>query len=109
MNSRTLLLALLTLSALPSSADSLPQQMSMATDVGEIVLTVEKCDIAGLPEKYEWKAFATEAGHDDHPACWYKEAAHSEAGPMYAVAVFFPEINATAVFNPQLFKPRANY
>jgi hypothetical protein len=101
----------LTLSALSANslADSLPKQMSMPTDVGEVVLTVEPCDIAGLPEKYQWRAFATEAGHEDHPGCWTKNVTDSEAGPMQSVAVFFPEISATAVFNPQLFKPRANY
>lgn len=78
----------------------LPKEMVMPTDVGEVVLTVEECDLQNfIPYSgFDYKAYATEKGHDDHLGCWQADG--------NVVNIFFPEIWATASYDKKLFRPR---
>ena len=82
----------------------LPKEMSMATEAGEVVLTLEECTFTKMGLRgYPYAAYATDKGKANHEGCWKKE----EVNHMEAVLIYFPEIDATAVYNPQLFKPRS--
>ena len=82
----------------------LPKEMSMATEAGEVVLTLEECTFIKMGLRgYPYAAYATDKGKANHEGCWKKE----EVNHMEAVLIYFPEIDATAVYNPQLFKPRS--
>lgn len=72
-------------------------ELAMNTDVGQVVLTVKECK---MPNRhgFEYEAYATEKGHDDHPGCWKTE------GPL--VYVWFPEISGVATYKKMLFVPR---
>ena len=52
---------------------------------------------------YPYAAYATEKGHANHEGCWKVDVVDRTS----AVLVYFPEIDATAVYNPKLFKPRS--
>lgn len=106
MSSRTLLLAFLTLTALPSSADFLPDKLVMPTDVGKIVITVEPCriDYGKQEVPYLYHAYATELTQGMeiiHPGCWYRNE--------MAVSIHFPEIGGVATFMAHLFKPEKSF
>lgn len=81
-------------------AQELPKEMTMPTDVGEIVLTVEECALSKyIPYSgFDYKAYATEEGHDDHLGCWMEDG--------QLVHIFFPEIWATATYDKRYFRPR---
>ena len=82
----------------------LPKEMSMATEAGEVVLTLEECTFAKMGLRgYPYAAYATDKGKANHEGCWKKESVNN----MDSVLIYFPEIDATAVYNPQLFKPRS--
>lgn len=72
-------------------------ELAMNTDVGQVVLTVKPCTMKNR-HGFEYEAYATEAGHDDHPGCWKTE------GPL--VYVWFPEISTVATYKKMLFVPR---
>lgn len=87
-------------------ADSkeLPKEMSMKTDVGEVVLTTEECIFIKMGlRNYPYAAYATEKGKANHEGCWRKD----DVNGMSSVLIYFPEIDSTAVYNPQLFSPRS--
>jgi hypothetical protein len=78
-------------------------EMVMASETGEIVLTKEPCEYIKMGLKgYPYAAYATEKGHANHEGCWKTDVVDRFA----AILVYFPEIDATAVYNPKLFKPR---
>jgi hypothetical protein len=82
----------------------LPKEMSMATEAGEVVLTLEECTFIKMGLRgYPYAAYATDKGKANHEGCWKKESVNN----MESVLIYFPEIDATAVYNPQLFKPRS--
>jgi hypothetical protein len=81
------------------------KEMAMATDVGEVVLTLEPCPITpnyGFP----YLAYATEKGQPDHLGCWF-EPTQMEGYPQNQIVnVWFFEVSAVASYNKKLFKPR---
>lgn len=80
-------------------------QMSMKTEVGEIVLTTEECAFKKMGlQGYEYAAYATETGHVNHEGCWKSDSYEGK----HAVFIYFPEINQTAVFDAKLFQPKAS-
>jgi hypothetical protein len=81
----------------------LPKEYSMKTETGEIVLTQEPCEYIKMGLKgYPYAAYATEKGHANHEGCWKMDVVDR----YRAVMIYFPEIDATGVYNPDLFKPR---
>ena len=79
------------------------QEMSMKTETGEIVLTTEPCEYIKMGLKgYPYAAYATEKGKANHEGCWKVDIVDRYS----AILVYFPEIDATAVYNPKLFSPR---
>jgi hypothetical protein len=84
------------------SAD-LPREFSMKTETGEIVLTKEPCEFIKMGlQNYPYAAYATESGHANHEGCWRMD----DIKGMRSVLIYFPEIDATGVYNPELFGPR---
>lgn len=87
-----------------AESKELPKELSMKTDTGEVVLTVEECTFTKMGLRgYPFAAYATERGKANHEGCWKKD----DINGMSAVMIYFPEIDATAVYNPQLFTPRS--
>ena len=81
------------------------KQMSMKTEVGEIVLTTEECAFKNMGlQGYDYAAYATELGHANHEGCWKSDSYEGK----HAVYIYFPEINQTAVFDAKLFQPKAS-
>ena len=79
------------------------QEFSMKSETGEVVLTVEPCTFTKMGlEGYPYAAYATEKGHANHEGCWRRDIVDKSE----AILIYFPEINATGVYNPRLFKPR---
>ena len=86
----------------PYAAEKI-KEMSMKTETGEIVLTSEECTFKKMGlQGYEYAAYATDKGHANHEGCWKMDVVNN----MSAVLVYFPEIDATAVYNPKLFSPK---
>ncbi|NDB61011.1 hypothetical protein EB001_21595 [bacterium] len=82
----------------------LPKELVMKTDVGEVVLTTEECTFKKMGLRgYDYAAYATEKGHANHEGCWRMDVIND----MKSVLIYFPEIDSTGVYNPQLFKPRS--
>lgn len=82
----------------------LPKELSMKTDVGEVVLTTEECIFIKMGlTNYPYAAYATEKGKANHEGCWRKD----DINGMSSVLIYFPEIDSTAVYNPKLFTPRS--
>ena len=85
------------------NADPKIKEMVMKTEVGELVLTTEPCEFIKMGLKgYPYAAYSTEKGRANHEGCWKVDVVDR----FSAVLVYFPEIDATAVYNPNLFKPR---
>jgi len=81
------------------------KEMSMKTETGEIVLTSQECIFKKMGlQGYEYAAYATELGHANHEGCWKSDSYEGK----YAVYIYFPEINQTAVFDAKLFQPKAS-
>lgn len=79
--------------------------LSLKTETGEIVLTSEPCTFIPMGLKgYPFAAYATEKGHANHEGCWKMDIVDR----YEAILVYFPEIDATAVYNPRLFQPKAD-
>lgn len=79
------------------------KEFSMKTETGEVVLTREPCEFIKMGLKgYPYAAYATDKGHANHEGCWTMDIVDR----FKAVKVYFPEIDATAVYNPALFGPR---
>jgi hypothetical protein len=79
------------------------QEFSMKSETGEVVLTKEPCEFIKMGLKdYPYAAYATEVGHANHEGCWRMDNVKG----MRSVLIYFPEIDATGVYNPELFKPR---
>ena len=79
------------------------KEFSMKTETGEVVLTREPCTFIKMGLKgYPYAAYATEKGHANHEGCWTMDVIDR----YKAVKVYYPEIDATAVYNPALFGPR---
>jgi hypothetical protein len=79
------------------------KEMIMKTDVGELVLTTEPCEFIKLGLKgYPYAAYATEKGYVHHEGCWTTDVVDR----FKAIKIYFPEVNATGIYNPSLFKPR---
>jgi len=88
-----------------AEAKELPKEMVMKTEVGEMVLTTEECTFKKMGlQGYEYAAYATEKGHANHEGCWKMDTVNN----MQSVLIYFPEIDATGVYNPKLFAPRAS-
>jgi len=81
------------------------KELSMPTEVGEVVLTIEKCPIEpnnGFP----LKAYATDKGNPDHLGCWQEPDQLAGKPPNQVINIWFPEINAVASYHKKLFTPR---
>lgn len=83
------------------------KQMSMATDVGEVVLTLEPCPL-NPNHGFSYLAFATEKGQPDHLGCWMEPEQLPGKPQNQIINIWFPEISAIATYNKKLFKPRTN-
>ena len=84
------------------SAEKLPE-FSMKSETGEVVLTGEPCTFTKMGlEGYPYAAYATESGHANHEGCWRRDVVDRTE----AILIYFPEINATGVYNPKLFHQR---
>lgn len=81
------------------------KQMSMATDVGEVVLTLEPCPL-NPNHGFSYLAFATEKGQPDHLGCWMEPEQLPGKPKNEVINLWFPEISAIASYNKKLFKPR---
>lgn len=87
-----------------AESKELPKEMVMKTEVGEMVLTTEECTFKKMGlQGYEYAAYATEKGKANHEGCWRMDTVNN----MQSVLIYFPEIDATGVYNPKLFAPRA--
>jgi hypothetical protein len=89
----------------PIDGDANPKikEMVMKTETGEVVLSTEPCEFIKMGLKgYPYAAYATEKGKPHHEGCWKVDVVDR----FSAVLVYFPEIDATAVYNPKLFSPR---
>ena len=75
----------------------LPDEMSMATETGEVVLTIKACSPELIQKGFEYYAYATEPGLL-HPGCWTTERDY--------VLIYFPELDQTAVYRRIQFSPR---
>ena len=85
------------------AAENLPQEFSMKSETGEVVLTSEPCTFIPMGLKnYPYAAYATEVGHANHEGCWRRDVVDR----VEAILIYFPEIDATGVYNPRLFQPR---
>ena len=85
------------------AAENLPQEFSMKSETGEVVLTSEPCTFISMGLKnYPYAAYATEVGHANHEGCWRRDIVDKTE----AILIYFPEIDATGVYNPQLFHQR---
>ena len=80
-------------------------ELVMLTEVGEIVLTVEECDLYDyMPQKYhanfKYKAYATDSEtKSPHLGCW--------TTADQTVYIQFPELgDVLATYKKDLFKPR---
>ena len=81
------------------------KELVMKTDVGEVVLTTEECAFKKMGLRgYDYAAYATEKGHANHEGCWRMDVIND----MKSVLIYFPEIDSTGVYNPQLFAPRSS-
>lgn len=90
----------------PDDAWAQPEvkEFSMKSETGEVVLTQEPCTFIKMGLKnYPYAAYATEKGHANHEGCWRLDNING----MRSVLIYFPEIDATGVYNPELFQPRA--
>jgi hypothetical protein len=105
MNTRIVASAAFLLLSFPVNSGEAIKEMTMLTDVGEVVLTLEPCSFTpnhGFP----YAAYATEKGSHDHLGCWH-EPEPLDGKPMNQVVnIWFPEISAIATYNKKLFKPR---
>lgn len=90
------LAALLLLSTTAIAGEAV-KEMSMKTDVGEVVLTLESCPIAS-PEGFDYYGYATEKGQPDHPGCW--------GADNVVVQIWFVNENVIGIYKKELFKPR---
>ena len=87
-----------------SDAQPIIKEMTLKTETGELVLTTEPCEFTKMGLKdYPYAAYATEKGHANHEGCWKVDVVDRSS----AILVYFPELDATAVYNPKLFKPRS--
>jgi len=106
MHPKYVFLVLLFVSLIVLAKDEAPliKEMAMKTDTGEVVLSTEPCTFISMGlQGYPYAAYATEKGHANHEGCWKVDVVDRTS----AVLVYFPEIDATAVYNPKLFKPRS--
>jgi hypothetical protein len=79
------------------------KEFSMKSETGEVVLTKEPCEFIKMGLKnYPYAAYATEQGHANHEGCWRMDNVQG----MKSILIYFPEIDATGVYNPELFQPR---
>jgi hypothetical protein len=79
------------------------KEFYMKSETGEVVLTKEPCEFIKMGLKnYPYAAYATEVGHANHEGCWRMDNVNG----MRSVLIYFPEIDATGVYNPELFQPR---
>ena len=99
-----LLVLAVTLYFIYNDAFSKPKdEMVMKTDTGEVVLTKEPCEFTKMGlQGYPYAAYATDKGHANHEGCWKIDIVRN----MSSVLIYFPEIDATAVYNPALFELR---
>lgn len=79
--------------------------LNMKSETGEVVLTSEPCPFIknGL-QGYPFYAYATDKGKPNHEGCWKMDIVDR----FEAILIYFPEIDATAVYNPKLFQPKAD-
>jgi hypothetical protein len=73
------------------------KEMALATDVGEVVLTVEPCPLKN-EYGFEYYGYATEKGAPDHIACWNADD--------QIVQIWFINEKIIATYKKSLFKPR---
>jgi hypothetical protein len=73
------------------------KEMTLPTDVGEVVLTLEPCP---LPNElgFDYYAYATEFKNHDHIGCWNAD--------NEIVQIWFINEKIVAVYKKTLFKPR---
>ena len=84
-------------------SEELPKEFSMKSETGEVVLTQEPCTFIKMGLKnYPYAAYATETGHANHEGCWRRDVVDRTE----AILIYFPELDATGVYNPRLFSPR---
>ena len=80
-----------------AQAVELPKHMSMRTDVGYVMLSIEPCSDHAIIKMFPYKVVATEYGHDDHEGCW-------DADGNF-VSVWYFEICKPVVYDKLEFKP----
>lgn len=95
----------LCLIALNVSAEELPQELTMATDVGEVVLTIKDCDMPNnhgfIHSAYATEKYINTTGETKtHNGCWYKD--HDIVNIW-----FYEEYDSpVATYKDHHFKPR---
>lgn len=87
-------------------ASAADKQLCFPTDVGNVVITSQPCDIKfEAPNNFKYRAFATE-GNGVHEGCWM-----ADEGSVY---ILYPELQQEngdqpiAVYNPKLFTKCTN-
>jgi hypothetical protein len=104
MQSLKTVVLLAALVAIPATAGEEIKEMSMATDVGEVVLTLEPCPL-NPNYGFIYLAYATEKGEPNHMGCW-QDTEPLNGRESHILNIWFPEVNAVASYNKKLFKPR---
>lgn len=96
---------LLALSLLLSSTAYAGDELYMQTDVGYVVLTKQACEYKfDHPTNFKYRAYATDVNaKEPHEGCWYLDSVEAAGGTMGSINIYFPEINATAYYNPNIF------
>ena len=92
------LLLTFTLGVKIAKADELPKELAMKTDVGEVVLTVEECQVVNEQE-FNYSAYATD-GEVVHKGCWSKD------NDVVSIWFYAEPQHLVATYRDYHFKPR---
>ena len=82
-------------------AEEYYEELIMETEVGEVVLASNHCNLSVHPRYFNFNlaAYATEHGHDNHLGCW--------SAVDNTVYIHFPELgDVMATYKKDLFHPR---
>ena len=86
------------LGASMANADELPKELSLKTDVGDVVLTINPCKVENS-HGFAYEAYATD-GDVKHNGCWFKD--HDIVNILF----YDEPIKLVATFKDYLFKAR---
>ena len=75
------------------------------TPVGYVVLTDEPCEYTfGEPTPFELRAYATEAGKNNHEGCFFLDMSGAEVKDgIITFDVYWPELDQTALYDARKF------